>query len=353
MHVAALIVLAALLLPPPPTEPPGPRDEQAGARGAFARELNNTILKIPRPPDNKKGALLLSYVPPVWKESQEAVEGFGGGFSTWCEQALQGITGQRYRWVDKSDEERSRKRGEAPWDVRIWFMVAPASDTAGATRCTMFVRLEERGKTGKVPIHEFLFDPRIFGRATCTPPTETFLSDNRIGGLQDGARSGKDGLAVTLDLIGQETPSVLCEGTEFRLVVDVTRGPAWVRIYSLAEDGTVMLDWASKSPIKDRWFTDPAIPIRLPPNARYRILAVAVPESLDRNGFGTVKPPPNCLGGPGTGFSVRLLPPEAAVATLTYRVVPPGAAPCPPDAEAEKKAAKIKEALKKIPTCGE
>ncbi len=327
---------------PMPAEPSEDPQLQAATK-EFVEEIHRAGLKIPDPSEYGKKELLLSIVPPRWDANSETVETFGSLLHTSFKEALAGIKERRFRWVDVRKE---------PWDVEISLTVAPAPGSAGQPMCTTFVRYRNRKKPGLLPIHEFRFDPRIFGVTSCTPPPETFLSDGMTG-LKNGAQEGDKGLSVSVDLIGQKTPSVLCEGTEFQLVVDVIRGPAWIRIYSLAEDGTAMQDWASEAPISNRWFTDPAIPIRLPRNARYRVLAVAVPDPPGRNGFGKAGPPAGCLAGPGTGFSARLLPKEAAVATLTYRVVPSGADPCPRDADADAMAAKIKAALKKLPLCGE
>jgi len=145
---------------------------------------------------------------------------------------------------------------------------------------------------------------------------------------------------------------MLCEGEPFELTLTAT-APAWIRVYSVAEDGRVLLGWISERPVR-RWTpTDRPVAVQLPGNQGYRILAVAVPAALGRAAFGDALPPSGCLAPRGQGFDARALPAAAAVGTLEHGVIAAGESGCRGDEATRRLAADLRAAIDRLPRCRE
>jgi len=80
-----------------------------------------------------------------------------------------------------------------------------------------------------------------------------------------------------------------------------------------------------------------------------RVIAVALPARMDPRVLDAALPP-GCVR-PSGGFDARRLPPEAAVATLTYYIAAGGAEQCPPDPAAKALADAMRDAMKTAPRC--
>ncbi len=238
------------------------------------------------------------------------------------------------------------KPGSPDWDVEL-----AGELTLEGGGCALALSYYRRGETTLTPLGIVPFQPKAIGLRECNPPAQTYTSDSRMG-LRSGRKEGSGGLQVRL-----EAPThggLLCEGEKFAWRVEASQ-PAYVRIYSVADDGRVMLGWESKEPVTV-WEPGPksmAIPIRMGENLHYRLVAVAVPAGLGAGAFGRAVPPAGCMARRQTGLSAERLPGEAAVAALTFGVTPIGERDCPKTPEMEAMLRNIQEALKKIPECGE
>lgn len=118
------------------------------------------------------------------------------------------------------------------------------------------------------------FHPIAVGETTCRPVGNDFLDDAAIG-LVEGHRPGIGGLTVELEV--DTYGGMLCAGQPYELAV-VTNEPAYVHLYSVTEEGKVLLSYVPEDPIGGRWPVSPKpMAIDLERGAEYRLVAVAVP----------------------------------------------------------------------------
>lgn len=236
------------------------------------------------------------------------------------------------------------KRGSKEWDYEL-----VGELTLQGTGCALALSYARKGQQSLVPLGAVSFHPKAIGLTECRPPKATAASDDTMG-LENGKRSGSGGLELQLD--APINDGMLCEGDKFAWHVEASQ-PAFVRIYSVADDGRVLLGWQSPAAVTSWQPTEAsmAIPIRMEGNVEYRLVAIAVPEALGREGFGDAVPPPGCMAGRGTGFSARQLPSQAAVAALTFGVTPAGDGDCGTSAKKEETLRAIRENLKRLKEC--
>ena len=278
------------------------------------------------------GPVLLRFVPPVWMDDGRAVESFGTALAAQ-------VLGELGRFPKIQVVDPSARR----WTVELSVMVSPRGDG-----CTLL--LQHRGKrdAGVSTLPVFRFDARAFGEVECRPAPETFISDRRMG-LINGRRNGSSGLRV--DLVSDAgRDGTICEGELFSVTLTASE-PAWFRVYSVADDGRVLLDWSSDSALR-RWTPkEGAIALRLPGEQRSRMVALAVPEKLGVGGFGSKVPPAGCFGSAGTGLDLARLPAAAAAATFTFAVVAPGEGDCPDNAAIRKSVGRVLDVLENMKDC--
>ena len=214
------------------------------------------------------GPVLLRFVPPVWMGDGRTVESFGTALAAH-------VLGELGRFPAIQVVDSTARR----WTVELSVMVSPQGDG-----CTLLLQHRGRRDAGVSTLPVFKFDARAFGEVECKPAPETFISDRRMG-LTDGRRNGSSGLRV--DLVSDAGQNgTICEGELFSVTLTANE-PAWFRVYSVADDGRVLMDWSSIS-AETRWTPkDSAIALRLPGEQRSRMVAVAVPKKLGADGFGS------------------------------------------------------------------
>lgn len=236
------------------------------------------------------------------------------------------------------------KDGADDWDVEL-----TGELTREGTGCALALGYSLKGESSVYPLGSVPFHPKAIGLMECQPPEVTFASDEKMG-LRNGRKRGSGGLNVTLE--APTDGGLMCEGVAFNWRVTVS-APAYVRIYSVADDGRVMVAWENPEPVTT-WEPAPnarALPLRLGENVHYRLVAVAVPASLGADGFGQRVPGPHCMAALGTGLSTSQLPPEAAVAALTFGVTPAGQRNCPNDSDLLARLQKLYQRLQEVPEC--
>ena len=131
----------------------------------------------------------------------------------------------------------------------------------------------------------------------------------------------RDYLGVHNLKINIRIPSVrgmICNGEQKNFSVYINPQPAWIRIYSVAEDGRMVLGWVSETPMQ-LWQPE-AVFVGLPGCDRYKIIAVAVPSFLGKNGFGNLLNQEDCITTADIGLPLDQLPVEAVVAVVEYRI---------------------------------
>ena len=141
---------------------------------------------------------------------------------------------------------------------------------------------------------------------------------DRVLGLSGGRRAGAGGLQVALSIRAgdDQTPDSLCSGQSMSLELNAS-APARVHVYSVTPDGSAVHVWpepagSGRLTGTQSLGTFAAAPS---PGGDERIVAVAVPEGtpmgpLDAHrGFCRVD-----------SFSAAAIPPEAAVASVTWRI---------------------------------
>lgn len=275
-------------------------------------------------------------VPPTWPGSMTASDAGKMMFTQ--------VWGTLGECLPKVGKAALAKAGSKEWDYEL-----VGELTLQGTGCALALSYGKRGQQALVPLGAVPFHPKAIGLTECRPPKATAASDDKMG-LVNGKRPGSGGLELQLD--APINDGMLCEGDKFAWHVEASQ-PAFVRIYSVADDGRVLLGWQSPTAVTS-WQpseTSMAIPIRMEGNVEYRLVAVAVPEALGRDGFGDAVPPPGCMAGRGTGFSAQQLPAGAAVAALTFGVTPAGEGDCGTSAQKEGMLRTIRENLKKLKEC--
>ena len=138
-----------------------------------------------------------------------------------------------------------------------------------ANGCALALRYKIEGESYWHYFEQVTFHPRALAQRDCRPPPETFVSDGRVG-LEQGERIGSSGLrfeAIDAPVVDGR----MCEGKEFRFSTRLNE-PAFVRIYSLADDGKVLLGWRSDGAVTDWSPEDAAVPIRMAGGQQYRIV---------------------------------------------------------------------------------
>jgi len=228
------------------------------------------------------------------------------------------------------------------WDVEL----AGDLGQSGGGYC-LVCRYRGHGETNWIPLAAIDFHPKSLGVQDCVPRADTWITNARMG-LKTGERVGSGGLHVRV--FAPIVEGYVCEGQQFRLRVECSED-AWVRLYSVADDGTALLGWASTKPLSKWEPDDLAVAIRLPRDQRYRLVALAVPARLGRDAFGSSLPPAGCLSPPGTGLDASALPREGAAAALTFSVHAPGEHGCPDDEETVDRAASLLRALDRLERC--
>ena len=299
--------------------------------GDFEEKLRACIEDFVGKPGAHAGPVLLRFVSPVWMDGR-AVEPFGAALTAH-------VLGELGRFPEIQVVDPTARR----WTVELSVMVSPLGDG-----CMLSLQHRGRRDTGFSTLPVFRFDARAFGEVECRPAPETYISDRRMG-LTNGRRTGSSGLSVEL-VSDAGRDGTICEGELFSVTMTASE-PAWFRVYSVADDGRVLMDWASGS-AETRWSpNDGAIALRLPGEQRSRMVAVAVPEKLGAGGFGSKVPPAGCFGGAGTGLDLARLPAEAAAATFTFAVVAPGEGDCPDNAEIRESVARVLDVLENMKDC--
>ena len=298
----------------------------------FAEHLRSRIEGFVEKLGKRAGPVLLRLIPPVWMNDGRAVESFGTALAA---QVL-GELG-RFSEIQVVDPTAGR------WTVELSVMVSPQGDG-----CTLL--LQHRGKrdAGVSTLPVFRFDARAFGEVECRPARETFISDRRMG-LTNGRRTGSSGLRVEL-VSDAGRDGTICEGELFSVTLTASEA-AWFRVYSVADDGRVLMDWASDSAGTHWTPKDGAIALRLRGEQRSRMVALAVPAKLGAAGFGRKVPPAGCFGRAGTGLDLTRLPAEAAAATFTFAVVAPGEGDCPDNAEIRASVGRVLDVLENMKDC--
>jgi hypothetical protein len=125
-----------------------------------------------------------------------------------------------------------------------------------------------------------------------------------------------------------------------------------VRVYSVTDDGRVLLGWRTDRAVTEWSPGDRAVPICMEEGQRYRIVFVAVPEEAGPEGFGAgLVDRTHCIAAKDTGLDLRRLPVEGAAKALTFGVVEPGHGDCPASPEDAKMAQSIRDALGRMPPC--
>ncbi len=259
-------------------------------------------------------------------------------------------------WDDGTPADALGREMHLRWLGAVGLPVAGPTDTAwtaqvrgqlgrgGGDTCRLQLFWQRRGKPGWLPLEPVSFNPMAVGLQSCAPPAEGALSDARLG-LDAGSRPGSGGLELRLE--SPPRHDLLCDGERFSVVAEAS-ADAWVRVYSVAEDGRVLLGWASDKPVRRFAPADPAVGVRLPGNQRDRMIAVAIPANLGPGAFAGLPTEPTCFG---TGFDARHLPPEAAVASLAHSVAAPGAAGCPSDPAKRAEGDAMRAAIAALPRC--
>ncbi len=212
--------------------------------------------------------------------------------------------------------------------------------------CRLLLRYRtHREKDWHLADAPIVFPPKSVGCGECrSPQEETFVSDRKMG-LFRGTKRGVDGLTVHLEAPVHD--GTLCEGMPFQMRVTTNR-PARIRIYSVAEDGTVLMGWTSDGLVSD-WTPKEAMAMRLPFGKEYRLMAVATatdnanPALLDTQSQ-------VCRTQAGTGLNVSRVPGTAAHA-ITFTVVPMGEESCPVNEEMRRKAESMREGFERQPFC--
>ena len=202
--------------------------------------------------------------------------------------------------------------------------------TAGGG-CRYTPRLRVRHGAGWRTLTPIDFHPLALGQTRCDPPSPGggFMSDRKLG-LDGGQRQGSTGLEIMFEV--GDRAGMMCAGQPFEPWVAVSQ-PAFIRLYSVAEDGRVLAAraWSPAEEIDGGWRGQKGTVVLLPGNARYRLVAVAVPSGMGQGAFGG--PPLECMTARGLGLDLADLPPEAAVAAVSFGVWAPGEGDCPESEE--------------------
>jgi len=298
----------------------------------FEEQLRVRIEEFVRKIGARAGPVLLRFVPPAWMNDGRAVESFGPALAAQ-------ILGELGRFPAIQVVDPTAKR----WTVELSAMVSPRGDG-----CTLLLQHQGRRDAGVSTLPVFRFDARAFGEVECWPAPETYISDSRMG-LINGRRIGSSGLRVEL-VSDAGRDGTLCEGELFSVTLTASE-PAWFRVYSVADNGRVLMGWSSESALR-RWTPkEGTIALRLPGEQRSRMVALAVPEKLGAGGFGSKVPPAGCFGRAGTGLDLARLPAEVAAATFTFAVVAPGKGDCPDSSEIRESVGRVLDVLESMKDC--
>ncbi|GEM_PF-6309298 len=245
-------------------------------------------------------------------------------------------------------------RSENAADVRLvegpnskWTTQLAGTIAAEGRHCILNLRYYLKDGDAR-PLPGIRFHPIILGLDECSE-RKSDAGDDALG-LREGMRTGKDGLIVRLD--APLDGGMLCEGQPFSWKVEVSR-PAYVRIYSVADDGRAMLGWSSTKPVQ-RWEpekTQAAIAIKIAPDINYRLVAVATPAEDGPDAFGNSLPAPGCITAKGSGIKAADFPGNAAVSALSFGVNPLGHNRCRTTPAQESTVQKLKNAIEQMRIC--
>lgn len=167
--------------------------------------------------------------------------------------------------------------------------------------------------------------------------------DDAAMGLTNGRRAGGDGLRVDVAL-GAPASGLLCSGERYSLEVRVSRR-AFLRLYSVDDDGGVNLAYAPRLPVERTWRADQATVAVRTGGPNMRLVAVAVPAPENAAGaagaadkaFGSSAPSPRGCYGKGLGLRADLFPGSAALHAVSYAIYLPGSAVCPTNDERDRR----------------
>jgi len=276
-----------------------------------------------------QGALQLSLPPPSWADGSSAHE-LGENVHLRLRAGL--LQHPALRMLDSGNEA---------WAAEVRSKLATA-----ASGCMLLLEYRAR-KGGWQALETVKFSPIALGLTDCSSPPQTAISDGRMG-LVRGERAGGQGLTVQLHAPTRQ--GMLCEGEQFSITATAS-SPAWIAIYSIAEDGRLLFGWRSETALQ-RWAPKPrAVALRLASGQRYRIVAVALPASTGPRFADHGLPPPGCFS--HDGFNAKRLPDEAAITTLTHGVAPAGQGWCPNDPATRRRSEELSQALGKLGRCSD
>ncbi len=219
--------------------------------------------------------------------------------------------------------------------------------SASGADCVLQPLLQGYKEESKQALSPIYFAPAALGLADCKPPPPSIVSDDNLG-LEFGQRGGQGGLEIKLEVALRG--EMVCPMDPLPILVESNQ-PAWLRLYSVADNGQTMLGWASEAPLR-RWRIEDALAVRLR-GQRYRLVAVGIPAVMGADGFGARAPGPpaaHCMA-QGLAFGPQLFPPQASLSASRYGVWPLKKARCVRDRTQRKRHEQILSVLETLPGC--